>query len=230
MRPQPRPTLIPEDRESLEVEAMKERFRRVHLRKRTSPWPYHALEIELQPFMPGCDPGLIAANLMAGDEILIHKGGGIEPGNLTRKPIPVNRTPSLHRKYVCELLAREAPGYPLAFGTSPVIDRSRIQLEHLLPFEHPERHRYPAWPKHALCFVTPQLVNWRWGVNTIADITPDLVTYFACVALVMEAGMKDWMVAGAPHDLQVLKRVVPHDADCPCYSGYRFKECHLLAA
>lgn len=209
---------------------MRARFRSSVLRKRATPHPYHYWEIQLQPFKRESDPGLIGANLLAGEQIWIHGDGSIEPGNLRLKPLRYNRTSQLHRIFTAEVIFQQEPRLPLVYGIKPIVidDRTRPKPEHLLSasgFEHPQHARWQKWPRSALCYLEAQRIAWRWGTDPVAGLLDDAVTWFAAFALLYYGKVPKWVVAGVPHDpVSVLSLYSPDDR-CVCYSNLRFGDC-----
>lgn len=207
---------------------MKARFKNVKLLRRVFPHEHHSFQIDLQPIPRKSDFRLIAANLAAGDTILIHADGGIEPTNATRRRLPVTGSRRLFTRFRVEITVRTAPALPLAHCLNPnveaYIDRG---LEHFLVgpgFEHPDSSRNSKAPAAAICYVAPHAISWEGGRDTVADLVDDMVTWLACFAFSAYGGT-DWLVAGAPHDLATILRTVGPSDPCPLYCGRPFGEC-----
>lgn len=224
------PALISHDRIAVELGEMHARFRTVEFLERAIPHAHHRFELLLRPLAPGADVGLIAAHLKAGSEIIIHPDGRIDATSDGLRPVPVRPNARLHQTFRVHVTWRGYPALPLVHVVSPVIDFRSSKVEHLLdgpPFAHPETTMDARLPQQALCYVAPNLVSWKHGVDTAASLMPDVVTWLASFLLEHHAGVP-WVVEGAPHDPATLFLTVQPGDSCPCYSGRAFTDCHRL--
>jgi hypothetical protein len=231
----PRFAEIPAERLDLEVAAMNRAFPSFQLGKRDFPYPHHYFRGSLQIFRKDMDVGIVAANLKAG-HIRFDEHGSILPEDRSLEPLAYRKTGQLFKPIEVELVWRESPALPLLYALTPSIDdRLYPKLVHLnrLPpprereRAHPLHAKHPAYPRCDICYIEAQAGHWIYDRNTAADAMNDGACWLAAFLLQTQGGIKEWVLGEAPHDLLTVMRETAPDDYCPCYSGHKFKSCHL---
>lgn len=207
---------------------MKARFKDVKLLKRAFPHEHHRFQLDLRPLPRKSDFRLIAANLVAGDTILIHPDGGIEPTNYSRKRLAVVGSRRLFTRFRVDITVRAAPALPFAHCVQPDVTAYKDRgVEHFLigpGFEHPDAPRDDQKPMAAMCYVAPHQISWTGGNDPIVELVDDMVTWLACFAFTAYGGT-EWLVKSAPHDARTILRTVGPGDPCPLYCGKPFGDC-----
>lgn len=177
-------------------------------------------EVIIEPLPPADEICFIMADLARDGSVYVEQDGRLRHD--PRCHAEHNLAPELpgvrlrEEAFLVDLMYREPPGYPAA----RCIDRPLSKIT--LP-DHP--HFYN---EGIICPIFPPDGSWQWRKNTAADyLTFVSIWLFKTVVWMetkKEGGAGIWMGSAAGHAIDDLLRIGP-DADCPCGSGRKYRQC-----